>query len=284
MLDAYQWLLAIAVHTDRHVAQAKAAAAEASVGHDRAGIVAVVEAYLNGLGNRDFSGVPFAPDFTYESPLLPTLAGQPSLTGDVAIRFLESLFPAIVGVEIRRHIVEGESCVSQFDLRTVHGVIPVLDRFHVMDGRLKLANPFYDPAPLLRAADRSRREQLRRTSEAYFEALQGAEFADFPFSEEVIFRAPLAPGGAHNPIVGRAHLEQIWWPPIMGAISKVEILDHYISEDATSICTAALVSVAGTDIVLRVADRFTIDSSGLITEQENHFDPRDLTNPGWASA
>jgi ketosteroid isomerase-like protein len=30
---------------------------------------------------------------------------------------------------------------------------------------------------------------------------------------------------------------------------------------------------------LRVADRFTIDDNGRIAEQENHFDPRDVTNP-----
>jgi hypothetical protein len=34
---------------------------------------------------------------------------------------------------------------------------------------------------------------------------------------------------------------------------------------------------------LRVADRFTVNEAGKITEQENHFDPRDVTNPGWQS-
>ena len=34
--------------------------------------------------------------------------------------------------------------------------------------------------------------------------------------------------------------------------------------------------------VLRVADRFTVSDAGRVVEQENHFDPRDLTNPGWA--
>jgi hypothetical protein len=32
---------------------------------------------------------------------------------------------------------------------------------------------------------------------------------------------------------------------------------------------------------LRVADRFNVNEQGKITEQENHFDPRDVTNPGW---
>jgi hypothetical protein len=28
-------------------------------------------------------------------------------------------------------------------------------------------------------------------------------------------------------------------------------------------------------------DRFSIDESGEITAQENFFDPRDITHPGW---
>jgi hypothetical protein len=35
---------------------------------------------------------------------------------------------------------------------------------------------------------------------------------------------------------------------------------------------------------LRVADRLTVNDSGLIVEQENHFDPRDVTSPGWQNA
>ena len=120
---------------------------------DRTRMVEVVEAYLNGLGNRDFSHVPFDAEFTYESPLLPTLVGQPSLTGQAAIEFLQGLFPAIEGVRIKQHIVEGEYCASVFDLLTIHGVIPIFDRFHVVEGRLKLANPFYDPRLILNAAE-----------------------------------------------------------------------------------------------------------------------------------
>lgn len=118
----------------------------------RADIVRVVESYVNGLGNRDLSTVPFAPDFTFESPLLPALVGQPRLVGEPAIEFLRGLFPLIKGTRIRQHIVEGEYCVTLFDFETIHGTIPVLDRFHVVGGQLKLANPFYDPTPITNAA------------------------------------------------------------------------------------------------------------------------------------
>ena len=131
--------------------------------------------------------------------------------------------------------------------------------------------------------DQNRSAQLKATAQAYFSGLERADFASIPFSAGIVLRAPLAPGGAGNALVGKAQLEQIWWAPLKGAIGRVEILKHYINEDATSICTAALAGIAGTNIVLRVVDRFTVDSAGLITEQENHFDPREVTNPGWAS-
>ena len=62
--------------------------------------LAVVEVYLKGLGARDFSTVPFAPDVTYESPLTPRLSGKE------AIDFLKGLFPIIKGVEIKQHVVD----------------------------------------------------------------------------------------------------------------------------------------------------------------------------------
>ena len=132
--------------------------------------------------------------------------------------------------------------------------------------------------------DTARRAKLRAAAEAYFSGLERSDFGSIPFAENVTLRAPLAPGGVHKPLIGREEARQIWWAPIQGAIGRVEILEHYFNEDGTGICTAALVGLAGTDIVLRVADRFVVDEQGLIVEQENHFDPRDVTNPGYAQA
>ena len=106
---------------------------------------AVVEAYLMGLGKRDFTNVPFASDVTYESPLTPKLAGHE------AIEFLEGVFPVVKGVEIKQHIVEGEYVATLFDFDTVHGVIHVFDRFRVADGELKAIHPFYDPRVITEA-------------------------------------------------------------------------------------------------------------------------------------
>ena len=107
--------------------------------------IAVVESYLNGLGNGDFSSVPFADNVTYESPL------TPQKTGQEAIDFLAGLFPIIKGVEIRQHIVEDDYIATLFHLQTSNGVTAVFDRFRVIDGKLREINPYYD-ATLLKEA------------------------------------------------------------------------------------------------------------------------------------
>ncbi len=104
--------------------------------------IAVVEAYLKGLGAGSFSRVPFAPDVTYESPL------TPKLSGEKAINFLKGLFPIIKGVEIKQHVVEGDHVATIFDLETERGITAVFDCFRVEDGQLKEIRPFYDPSLL----------------------------------------------------------------------------------------------------------------------------------------
>ncbi len=61
----------------------------------------------------------------------------------------------------------------------------------------------------------------------------------------------------------------------------MKVIDHYINDDLTAICVEAEVGTVNPRATLRVADRFTVNAAGKIIEQENHFDPRDVTNPGW---
>lgn len=102
--------------------------------------IAVVESYIDGLGRRDFKGVPFADSVSYESPLTPRKVGRD------AIEFLEGIFPAIRGTRIKQHIVEGEYVASVFDLEVTTGTVSVFDKFRVADGKLLEIRPFYDPA------------------------------------------------------------------------------------------------------------------------------------------
>jgi hypothetical protein len=126
-----------------------------------------------------------------------------------------------------------------------------------------------------------RRAQLRAVAEAYFEALAKKDFTAIPYADTVVLRAPLAPGGVHNPLIGKEALRTIWWPPLVPALGTVQVLDHYLNEALTAIITEAEIHLVNPRVTLRVADRFTVNAEGQIIEQENHFDPRDVTNPGW---
>lgn len=126
-----------------------------------------------------------------------------------------------------------------------------------------------------------RRAQLRAVAEAYFAALATKDFDAIPYDAQVSLRAPLCPGGVHTPLVGKEALRTIWWPPLVSALGEARVLDHYINEEMTAICTEALITSVHPPATLRVADRFTVSAEGKIVEQENHFDPRDVTNPGW---
>lgn len=120
----------------------------------------------------------------------------------------------------------------------------------------------------------NRKEQLKKISEAYFESLQSKNFSTIPFSDDIIFRAPLAPGGPDNPIKGKQVLFERWWKPLEPALDGVviNIVDHYYNESLTEIITKADVTIAVSGVTLRVADQFVINNEGKITEQENHFD------------
>ena len=112
----------------------------------RDGKVAVVEAYLRGLANKNLSKVPFAAEITFEGPLTSKLTGR-----DAVVGFLTGLFPAIKGIQVKQHIVEGDYVATVFDFETIYGVLPVFDRFHVSEGQLKEIHPFYDPRPITEA-------------------------------------------------------------------------------------------------------------------------------------
>ena len=130
-----------------------------------------------------------------------------------------------------------------------------------------------------------RKAQLRKIAEGYFEALRKKTLAVIPYDENVTLRAPLTPGGVNRPLTGKSAVHSQWWVPLEPALEGVEItiIDHYMNESLTAICTEAEITINAVSppVTLRVADRFMVSAEGKIIAQENHFDPRDVTNPGW---
>jgi len=104
--------------------------------------VAIVESYLGGLAGGDISKVPFAANITFEGPRVGKLIGR-----DAVVGFLTSILPAVKGIKIKQHIVEGEFVATVFEMETMFGVDQVFDRVQVCDGELKEIHSFYYPQP-----------------------------------------------------------------------------------------------------------------------------------------
>lgn len=131
---------------------------------------------------------------------------------------------------------------------------------------------------IMHSASTIRQQQLKQIAEIYFQALRDKNFSAIPFSDDIIFRAPIAPGGSHKPIKGKQAVFEKWWKPLEPALEGVviNIVDHYYNESLTELVTKADITIAAMGATLRAADRFIISEEGKITEQENHFDASPL--------
>jgi len=103
-------------------------------------VIALVEAYLNGLAKRDLSNVQFASDITFEGPRVPKLTGRQTVVG-----FLTSIMPLLKRIQIKQHLVDGEFVATMFDMETVNGTDKVVDWIYVSGGQLKAIHSFYYP-------------------------------------------------------------------------------------------------------------------------------------------
>ena len=118
-----------------------------------------------------------------------------------------------------------------------------------------------------------RKAQLIAAATAFFDGLARKDITSVPWAEAVVFRAPLLPGGAEVPIIGRDAV--IAFLTARGPnLGEVRVVRHFLSEELDAIVTKAEVAVLQPACVLRVADLFEVDAEGRITAQENHFDPR----------
>lgn len=130
----------------------------------------------------------------------------------------------------------------------------------------------------------TRTDQLHSLARSYVtEALGKGDFDAIPYSEDVTLRAPLCPGGSGVPLPGRSNLREQWWAPLPQLVAGVEVLDTYVNRELTAVTVEFLCHIRQPACTLRIIDRLTVNEAGLIIEQENFFDPRGVTNPGWQS-
>jgi hypothetical protein len=107
-------------------------------------VIRAVEAHLNGLGARDKSASPLHEDVEFVEPIGPPIKGAPTVRA-----VFTGFFPTIKGINIKRHIVDGEWCATVFDFDTTFGIIPMVDCVHVVDGQIMSIRVYYDPRPIL---------------------------------------------------------------------------------------------------------------------------------------
>lgn len=128
----------------------------------------------------------------------------------------------------------------------------------------------------------SRADQLHQIARAYVtDALGKGDFDAIPYSEDVTLLAPLCPGGSGVPLVGRTNLREKWWAPLPALVAGAEVLDTYVNRDLTAVAVEFLCRIRQPACTLRVVDRFKVNEAGCIIAQENFFDQRGVTNPGW---
>ncbi len=106
--------------------------------------IRVVEGYLNALRKKDLSLAPLADELKFEDPIAGENTGAENFRA-----FLAGFLPAINDVQIYSYVCEGEYVVAHFTVDTVFGIIPILEKFRVENGKISELNGFYDPRPII---------------------------------------------------------------------------------------------------------------------------------------
>jgi limonene-1,2-epoxide hydrolase len=105
--------------------------------------IKTVEAYLNALKQKDLSLAPLAKDVIFENPMVGKGRGAESFAA-----FLSGFLPAIKGVKVIKHVCDGETVATQWEVDTIFGVIRIGDFFVIRDGEIIEAYGYFDPRPL----------------------------------------------------------------------------------------------------------------------------------------
>lgn len=106
--------------------------------------IKAVEAYLNALKEKDLALAPLAENLRFIDPIAGSDAGAEKFRA-----FLAGFLPAIADVRVLSHVTEDDFVVTHWEVDTVFGIIPILEKFRVENGRITEAFGFFDPRPIL---------------------------------------------------------------------------------------------------------------------------------------
>lgn len=106
--------------------------------------IKIVEAYLNALKQMDLSLAPLADDIAFENPLAGKNTGAENFRA-----YLSGFLLAINDVHVHQHICENDYVATHWEIDAVFGIIPILEKFRVRDGKIVEAFGFFDPRPIV---------------------------------------------------------------------------------------------------------------------------------------
>ena len=106
--------------------------------------IKTVAAFLNALKQKDLSLAPLADDIDFEDPISGKNTGAENFRA-----FLSGFLPAIGDIRIHSHVCEDDFVVTHWEVDGVFGIIPILEKFRVRDGKITEAFGFFDPRPIL---------------------------------------------------------------------------------------------------------------------------------------
>jgi len=102
-----------------------------------------LDAYFAALQKGEIDKIPFTADVTLTGPMGGPLKGEPVVR---AILFRVSQSFRNIKLVVRRHVIDGEHACSMFDMILPTGeTVAFLDYFHIVDGKIKWLQPYYDP-------------------------------------------------------------------------------------------------------------------------------------------
>lgn len=106
--------------------------------------IKAVEMFLNALKNKNLSLAPLGEEIIFEDPVAGKGTGAENFKA-----YLSGFLPAINDMKIINHICEDDFVVTHWEVDTVFGIIPILEKFRIENGKITEAIGYFDPRPIL---------------------------------------------------------------------------------------------------------------------------------------
>ena len=105
----------------------------------------IAETYLDAYRSKDPAKALLATNVSLQYPLTPKkVVGR-----DNVVQYMLSVMPGFDGVELERHLIDGDYVTTLWTAVTVWGRIPACSVFRVSEGSIAEVRSYFDPRPIL---------------------------------------------------------------------------------------------------------------------------------------